>query len=364
MEAHRPCPDARNDSVVNRQLRVLVLHTAFLGDVILTIPLLQAVRDRYPDAVISFVAIPAAAAVLRNHPAINSTIEYDKKGSMRGIRGLAGIIRTIRRNKFDIALVPHRSLRSALIPFLAGIPTRIGFDSSAGSFLWTTTVPYTRDSHEIQRNLELVVPIGGDRGIRKPALYPSVEDVRKVDEFLSVHKGPGYGKQFVSIAPGSVWFTKRWPEQSFSRLVENLVSEGVPVVLVGGPDDADLCERIRISARHDLVTSAAGRLEPLQSAELIRRSRVLVANDSAPMHMAVAMKTPVVAIFGATVPQFGFAPIGEHDTVLETGGLSCRPCSSHGGHRCPIRSFDCMERILPAQVKAAVYEHLEVNNSH
>jgi heptosyltransferase-2 len=122
---------------------------------------------------------------------------------------------------------------------------------------------------------------------------------------------------------------------------------GFNVLLVGSREDEELCREICAMTQTNKVVNAAGKLSLLQSAELIRHCRVLISNDSAPMHLAVAVGTPVVAIFGATVPEFGFAPRGPHDIVIETKGLKCRPCSIHGGKKCPIKTFECMMAITP-----------------
>jgi heptosyltransferase-2 len=121
-------------------------------------------------------------------------------------------------------------------------------------------------------------------------------------------------------------------------------------VLVGGKDDDALCDRIRQAVGGISVVNTAGKLSPLQSADLISRCLVLVTNDTAPMHMGVAMQVPVVAIFGPTVPSFGFAPVGRADRIVETMGLKCRPCGIHGGNKCPVHTFDCMEMISVARV--------------
>ena len=122
------------------------------------------------------------------------------------------------------------------------------------------------------------------------------------------------------------------------------------IVLIGGREDEALCNRIAVESKAVEVYVTAGKFTLLQSAELLRRCKVLVSNDSAPMHLAVAMRTPVIALFGATVPSFGFAPYGEKDIVVQTEGLPCRPCSIHGGDKCPIGTFDCMVRISAEMV--------------
>ena len=324
---------------------ILVVQTAFLGDVILTLPLVQTLKNVFPDANIDFVAVPRAAHVLRSHPDIRQTIVYDKRGSDAGIAGLLRMRRTLRANTYGLALVPHRSLRSAVLVAAASIPRRIGFNASAGRFLFTDTVRYEKSLHEVDRNARLLDPLNIVAGSKDfPHLYPSREDCAEVDRFL-FSQWKNKTRKIIGIAPGTVWNTKRWPTANFIELADRLRSDGFHIVLVGGEEDTKLCSEICSAMADSSTISAAGKLTVLQSAELIRRCRLLVSNDSAPVHLAVAVQTPVVAIFGATVPEFGFAPYGQHDVVVETKGLSCRPCSIHGGDACPISTFDCMKRI-------------------
>jgi len=345
--------------------RVLVFQTAFIGDLVLTLPLVQAIARRIPQALVDVVAIPSAANILENHPAVCQAIVYDKRGAEAGLRGIHSISRRLRKQRYDIALVPHRSMRSALIPKLAGVPVRVGFTKSAGRLLFTHTVKYQQAIHEIERNLSLLTAlkiIPPDREL--PRVYPGPRDQQVVDELIKKDANPSgsTSPDIVALAPGSIWNTKRWPKEYFVELVKLLVAAGTLVVLVGGTDDTVLCEEIRASAGQSHITNAAGKLTLLQSAELIRRTRILVSNDSAPMHLAVAVRTPVVAIFGATVPEFGFAPLGVHDQVMGTAGLNCRPCSIHGGNACPITTFDCMRRIVPTMVFERVNGLLQLSS--
>ena len=173
---------------------------------------------------------------------------------------------------------------------------------------------------------------------------------------------PGYRPdRLVAVAPGSVWATKRWPVEKYADVVRALQAEGWYVVCVGSREDAPLCADLLRRAGAGI--NAAGRLTLLQSAELLRRCRALISNDSAPMHLAVAMRTTVVAIFGATVPAFGFAPMGENDVVIETEGLTCRPCAIHGGPRCPIGTFVCMHQITADRVLESVRRILHVSHA-
>jgi len=327
--------------------KILVFQTAFLGDVVLTLPLVQVLHREFPHAQVDFVATPKASSVLRNHPAIHSIIEYDKRGSQRGLRGMMAIAGVLKAGRYDVALVPHRSLRSGIVVAMSGIPRRICFETAAGRILFNETVPYDKTIHEIERNLSFLKTLHIDPPKKElPVLYPSKEDADLVGQWFTKMKVQSK-RTVIAIAPGSVWNTKRWPRERFSTLAKKIVAEGGNVVLVGGKEDEELCRQISVEAGGEGVSVSAGSFSILQSAEIIRRCTALVSNDSAPMHLAVSMGTPVIALFGATVPSFGFAPYGRKDVVVQTEGLSCRPCSIHGGDRCPIGTFDCMMNISP-----------------
>lgn len=335
--------------------RILLFQTAFIGDVILTLPLAQALREQFPDAHIAFVAIPSAAPALEHHPAINEIVIYDKRKAQRGLSGIRLMISRLRASSFDLAFIPHRSIRSALIVWCARIPRRIGFSTSAGKFLFTDVVAPATSAHEIERNLDLLKPLFDRRfPTALPNLYPNGMDRDIVTSILAEPSLGASPSDLVAIAPGSVWATKRWPKEYFIGLGKLLRERDVSIVLVGGKDDVILCDDIQRQIGDARVLNVAGKLSLLQSAELIRRCRVAVSNDSAPMHLAAAVRTPVVALYGATIPQFGFAPLGPRDQIVETPGLPCRPCSIHGGNSCPVKTFACMHMISPAAVMARI----------
>ncbi len=338
---------------------ILVIQTAFLGDVILTLPLVQAVKKYLPSSRITFVVVPRAAELLAHHPSIDEVLVFDKRGTDKGVKGLLRMAMTVKKRKFDTAFIPHRSLRSAMLAFMGKIAQRIGFDKGAGRFLLTHVVNYEPSLHEIRRNLRLIEAIDADSNSEIfPLLYPSDDDRSGVDRLLAINT-VRREMTLVGIAPGTVWKTKQWPPERYIELVEKLTSKGCGIALIGGKEDAELCQRIAQSPSRRAIVVAAGKLSLLQSAELIRRCRVLVCNDSAPMHLAGAVRTPVVALFGATVPEFGFAPFGDSDIIMETKGLKCRPCSIHGGDVCPIRTFECMMNISSDAVYKKVLQIIE-----
>jgi heptosyltransferase-2 len=325
--------------------RYLVIQTAFIGDAVLTLPLVQVLKKVDADAIVDVLVIPRTSGLFSNHPAIHNVHIFDKRGEDSRLAGLRRLAHLISEGKYDVALIPHRSMRSALLPWLGRIPSRIGFDRSAGWFLMTKTIRYEPSVHEVERNLSLLCPLGIQwTGKELPSLFPTLADIQEVDAFLE-NSGLSKPSNVIGIAPGSVWQTKRWLKERYTELVKSLVSAGLSSVLIGGKEDEQLCLEIKAGAASNHVAISSGRLSVIQSAELIRRCRVLVTNDSAPMHLAVAMRTPVIAIFGSTVPGFGFAPYGNHSVILETKDLPCRPCSVHGSQRCPIKTFDCMVNV-------------------
>jgi heptosyltransferase-2 len=276
---------------------------------------------------------------------INRVAIFDKREEQRGLPALWKLAKSLEQEHYDVALVPHRSLRSALLVFLAKIPQRLGFDRSAGKWLFTRRVPY-RQKHEVERNLDLLRVLDNDVATPSPKIFWDKSDERIVEPFLLQGQA---AKWRCALAPGSVWATKRWPAERFIELAKKLIAEtGAFVYLIGGGGDRELCAAISGEIDGNCL-DAAGKLSLRQSAALLDRCQVLVSNDSAPTHLGAATRCKVITIFGPTVPAFGFAPFGEGHLVVEKN-LPCRPCSSHGGQRCPIGTHACMLEISAEEV--------------
>ncbi|MGH7644219.1 MAG: lipopolysaccharide heptosyltransferase II [Gemmatimonadales bacterium] len=326
----------------------LVIQTAFLGDVVLTTPLLQALAERHGP--VDIVATPQAAALLETHPAVRQAIAYDKGGRDRGLGGLLVLARRLRAARYDVAYLPHRSLRTAVLAALARIPRRVGFHDG-WPLLYTETRRRPEGGHEIDRILALaeVAPHHQTR----PTLGITASDQAAAVRLLGA---AGVGTPFVALAPGSIWATKRWAY--YPELANALARRGVPVAVVGGPEDASLGEAIVAGVRRNgsAAANACGRLALRESAALIARAAVLVTNDSAPTHLGAAVETPTVAIFGPTVPAFGFAPRGPHDQAIGLDGLECRPCHHHGPPTCPLGHHLCMQALRVEDVMRAIEE--------
>ena len=322
----------------------LVIQTSFLGDMVLTTPLLAHLAA---SSAVDVVCTPAASVLLENHPAVREVIVYDKRGRDRGTAGAMRLAMRLREKHYDAAYLAQGSVRSGAIAFMARIPERVGFVTSAGRWFYTTRIAPIDNTHHAARLLAL----GTRDPLRtvshaeiRPRLYPGERERLAVDDVLGTNTMSD--EPLIALAPGSVWATKRWPY--FPELAAALRDTG-RVVVVGTEADRPLALDI-VAATKGQAVDATGRLSLLASAELIGRSALLVTNDSAPLHLASAMNTPTVAVFGPTVPEFGFGPLADRSTVAGHASLNCRPCDRHGPQRCPLGHWRCMREITPDAV--------------
>ncbi|HEX2788337.1 MAG TPA: glycosyltransferase family 9 protein [Ignavibacteria bacterium] len=328
---------------LNEINKVLIIQTAFLGDVILTLPLVQVLKKHKPGLQIDFLCIPETAGVLKNNPDINEVILYDKR-QYKGIGKLFNLTNKLKKNKYDLIISPHRSARSTLITYFTSAKYSIAFDNSAFRSLYKIKIPYQKDIHEIQRNLSLLKPLGiNETQIIKPDIYISETERKKIDEIF-LQNNISSNDKIISIAPGSAWFTKRFPQEKFLKLIQSLDNQ-IKIILIGGKDDISIGEYLKSNYPDSNLINLIGKLNILESAEAIRRSQILITNDSAPLHIGNSVETNVYAIFGSTIPQFGFYPFGKNDMVFEINGLACRPCGIHGRTACPLGTLECMNAI-------------------
>jgi heptosyltransferase-2 len=323
---------------------VLVIQTSFLGDMVLTTPLLAYLAT---SNAVDVVCTPAASVLLENHPAVREVIVYDKRGRDRGTKGVVRLAMRLREKGYDAAYLAQGSIRSGAIAFMARIPRRVGFVTSAGRWFYTERVVPIENTHHAARLLALGTgdPLRAVQDVEiRPRLYPGERERLAVDDVLGTNVMSD--EPLIAMAPGSVWATKRWPY--FPELAAALRDVG-RVVVVGTEADRPLALDI-VAATKGQAVDATGRLSLLASAELIGRAALLITNDSAPLHLASAMNTPTVAVFGPTVPEFGFGPLAERSAVAGHHSLACRPCDRHGPQRCPLGHWRCMREITPDAV--------------
>src|SRR5574341_499802 len=351
--------DRRGDAIVIGMLatdweNLLILQTSFLGDTVLTLPLITEVKRRFAVRTLTVLCQPVSRELLQGHPAIDEILVDDKKNLDRGFAGLRRKAAELAAKGFTLALTPHKSLRSALMLYLAGIPTRVGFSQSRGWFLFHHRVERNPARHDVERNLSILEAFGVEveecrRSLDlpvSPAAQASVD--RKLND-----RGINADQPIIGINPGSVWPTKRWSPEGFARLIVLLRQKyPCPVALFGGTADAEVAEDVLGRSRGGAI-NLTGQFSLGELPAAIRRCRVFVTNDSGPMHIAVAEQVPTVALFCATTAGLGFYPYTGHAVVVEKR-LACRPCSSHGGLRCPLSHQDCSRLIDAESVLNAV----------
>ncbi|MDA1082004.1 MAG: lipopolysaccharide heptosyltransferase II [Gemmatimonadetes bacterium] len=327
----------------------LVVQTSFLGDVILTTPLISALAARGP---VDVVTTPTGAPLLANNPAIRAVIAYDKRGADAGIGGLLRLGGRLRAAQYDAAYLAQGSWRSAALAVTARVGKRVGFSTSAGRFLYTQRITPGRDSHHAERLWRLAAGMSAPKpspASIRPRLFP--DDAARSEVTALLARTPRDGATLIALAPGSVWATKRWPH--YAALAARLAPLH-RIVVLGSGADAALAAEIAAAVGAERCIDATGRLSLLASAALLEMCAGVVTNDSAPLHLASAMGTPTVAIFGPTVPAFGFGPLSERQAIVQTDGLDCRPCDSHGPQRCPLSHWKCMQELRVQLVMDAV----------
>lgn len=324
--------------------KILLIQTAFPGDVILATALIESIHQCTTGTQIDFLVRKGNSAILHNHPALRSVIEWDKRKNK--LKNLLQLLSLIRKEQYDAVFNLHRFASSGFLTAFSGAGMKIGFSKNPFSFLFTHSIAHTigDGKHETERNLELAKIIF-DVALKAPRLYPGNEDKSAVKVYQN--------EPYICIAPGSVWFTKTFPESKWIDFLVLLQERGFSkkIFLLGASTEHALCERIRSSSPSLSISNLAGKLSFLQSACLMEGADQNYVNDSAPLHLASAMNAPVTAVYCSTVPAFGFGPLSERSKIVETREeLSCRPCGLHGYKQCPEQHFRCALTIAPHQL--------------
>ena len=335
--------------------RLLVAQTGFLGDMVLTTPLLSTLRRELDLESLTVLTTPQARPLVQDHPAVDSVMVDNKRGDDQGLLGLLRTARRLQRQGFTLAVAPHKSFRTALLLALAGIPHRVGFRQSPGWFFYHQTARRDTERHEVERILCMMRAFGLEPEAcdRTPyvAYHPAIQT--QAQRLLAEARIAASDPVFL-VCPGSVWYTKRWTTAGYSAVVRSLARHYGRVVLCGGPDDVPVAQEIEQQARGAGLLNLAGQADLQTLMALIDRARMVISNDSAPMHLAVARQVPVVAIFCATTPSLGYGPYSDHAVVVEAKEVFCRPCRRHGGPSCPRGTEECMRLITAHDVLAGV----------
>lgn len=328
--------------------KILVVQTAFIGDVVLATGLLEKLHKFYPDASIDIMVRKGNEALFTGHPFLHEVLVWDKKQGK--YRQLLRLLQKIRRTRYDVLVNVQRFAATGFLTAFSRARRTIGFDKNPFSFLFSDVIRHVVSEgdhtlHEIERNHELIRGITDDKAAR-PRLYPSKTDEEKV---------AAYNKQpYICVAPASVWFTKQFPKAQWIQLL-NALPAHYKVYLLGAPGDHPLCEEIRSASTHLSVENLAGKLNFLASAALQKNAVMNYVNDSAPMHFASSVNAPVAAVYCSTIPAFGFGPLSDQHYIIEVEKpLDCRPCGLHGKKACPQKHFHCATQITTQQLLAVL----------
>ncbi len=316
--------------------KILVIQTAFIGDAILATSVLEKLHERFPNAQIDYLIRKGNESLFKEHPFIHKLYVWNKKGNK--YKNLLKILTEIRKEEYLYVFNLQRYFSTGVLTVFSGATAKIGFDKNPLSRYFTRKFKHDMKSgkHEIERNHQLIQSIT-DANPAMPRLYPSRNQFKKVEKYKK--------SAYVCISPASVWFTKQLPAKNWIELIKALEKD-YKIYLLGGPDDKNLCEKIRLDAESPKTFNLAGKLSLLESAALMKDAVMNYTNDSAPMHLASSMNAPVTAVYCSTIPNFGFGPLSDDSFIVETGKeLSCRPCGLHGRRSCPQKHFECAHSI-------------------
>ncbi|MCX8473513.1 MAG: glycosyltransferase family 9 protein [Sediminibacterium sp.] len=317
----------------------LIIQTAFLGDVILITSVIESIKNKLPAARIDVLVRSPHEHILTNHPHIQSIIVWDKKKNK--YLNLFKVIFKIRQKKYDVLINVQRFFSTGFISLFSNSKIRIGFKQNPLSLFFTHSVNHQQYNkkqlvHEIERNQQLLLKLGNFE-LQKPKLYPAKSDYDKVFEYRGT-------QPYICIAPCSVWFTKEFPLNKWVELINLLKIKGWKIFIIGSPQDFSFAENIIAEVKYEKVLNLCGKISLLQVAAMMEQATMNYVNDSAPLHIASSMNAAVKAIFLSTAAQFGFFPLSDDATIVSLQ-LDCQPCTDHGRKKCPLKHFDCAQKI-------------------
>ncbi len=316
--------------------KILIIQTAFIGDVILATPIIEAINSHNSSIKIDVLLRKGNESILNNHPKISKLWIWDKKKNKT--RNQWKLIGEFRKQKYDIIINLQRFMSSGLYTIFSNAKLTVGFDKNPLSFMFSNIVKHDISAgvHEVERNMSLLQTILPDAE-GEMRLYPQEEDFEKVKFYKE--------KKYIVIAPTSVWFTKQYPANKWVDFIDKLPSD-IEVYLIGGPADRLAIADIINKSTNKNVLNLCGKLNILQSAALMQDSEMNYVNDSAPLHISSAMNAPCTAVFCSTTPSFGFGPRSSNSKIIEyRGKLNCKPCGLHGRKECKEGHFDCANGI-------------------
>lgn len=321
--------------------KILIVQTAFLGDVVLATALVEKLHKFYPETRLDFLLRKGNEGLLKDHPLLHQVMIWNKQEGK--YKSLMRLLSQIRKEKYDLVVNVQRFGSTGFLTAFSGAKETVGFEKNPFSRLFTRR--YVHDvrsgTHEVERN-DMLIQSVTNAIPDKPRLYPSQADFAKVEQCKQ--------EPYICMAPTSVWFTKQYPKEQWVTLINSL-DPTYKIYLLGSPADKQHCDEIISQSINKRAENLCGQLSLLQSAALMRDAVLNYVNDSGPMHLASALNAPTCAIYCSTVPRFGFGPLADFSQVVERDEpLYCRPCGLHGYKACPEGHFKCAREIKNEQL--------------
>jgi len=330
---------------VSRIKRILIVRTDRIGDVVLSTPVITATRQAFPHAYIAMMVSPETEEIVAQNPHLNEVIVYDKKLSYRGIFQTLRFATHLREKRFDLALVLHSTTRVNLISFLAKIPKRVGYARRKMDFLLTDKLEYRKrlgEKHESEYSLDVLRSLGVK--VEKAPLCVSIKkkSEKNIDNLL-FKRGVKKRLRMAVIHPGASCISKMWPQENFARLADILIERfNLTVVLISSPEQIKIGENVK-GLMNNKPLFLCGKTSLSDLAVLFKRSELFISNDSGPVHIACAVGTPVISIFGRNEKGLGparWGPIGAKGVALHKD-VGCAECLAHNCKK----DFLCLKSV-------------------
>lgn len=330
-------------------MKALVIQTAFLGDAVISLALAEELRRLSPDSNISYLVRPEAASIIELSPSVDKVYTFDKYHSEKGIGGIRKKASELNNAAFDVVFSLHNSKRTRMLLARLNAPQKIGYGEGNELTHRIKDIAEPRTSRAI-RLVQAIFPIANLNTL--PKLTPLESALPEEVKLLT--------RPIIVVTPDSVWRTKQWGFDKFSELIYSLQSKKYSIILTGTNKSYGLLNNFNSMKNNVLDLTSKTSLETLVS--IISYSDLLIANDSAPVHIATATRTPCLVIYGPTVPEFGFTPPQDLGIIIQNENLWCRPCASHGSNECPIHTHECMrgisiERVFEASIESLHKHH-------
>ena len=334
-------------------MKILVIQTADICDVILITPLIKQLKTISPSSQIDVIVRAEFGKLLKNNPNVNRIILLNKK---IGIIGFKRFKNEIKNTGYDMSFSLDYSFKTGRIVHAARIRTRFGFKTGFQKHLLTESIAIPKNFHEKNKYLNLISLLSQSPHYSlSTELFPSADDSNKAEKMMD-----SFLSTTILITPGSVCFTKRWLLEYYLELTQRLIEHEFCVVLSGNQSDREMCDYIiQNVTKKNRIKNIAGEFNILETAAVIGKVPLVICNDSEALHIANAMNTPVFAFYGPTDKSLGYFPYRENDYIF-AANIPCRPCSKPNSKSCPEKHFGCMKRISVESVMKKILDFFDV----